>query len=334
MRRTILCIVFYLASSPLMCPALAEEITLVTGETLRGEILEQTGEYVRLKHPILGELTVPRAQVTAVHGGAQVESDSGAPATVVAAEQAPPQEPAAPGPEPAAIAGMPPTPGLMDSSFLKGWKRQLEVALNGTDGNNETLDLRAGFLTSYEDKSDRCKFSAIYSRAENDGQTTRNNFTSEIVRDWLLPDDPRFFFASGTYEFNELRSWEHRMTAFGGVGYAFVKAEKWDLRGRAGGGGNYEFNDGNGFTPEGLLGLETEYRIAEGHKVLAYSTFFPTLESPLEFRNVSGAAWQAVIDRDLGLSIKVGAENEYESDVAVSDKTNELKYFAGLTWGF
>lgn len=302
-----------------------DELTLSSGETLQGSVIESTDAAVRFAHPVLGELTIPRDKVLAV----KLAGD--APATP--APEAPAAEaPAEPAPEPVTIPQV--NPGLFGTSFLRGWNRQIEVAFNGTEGNTETLDVRAAFTTDYEDTTDRWKFSAVYDRSETDSEVSRNQFAVTLTKDWLIPEKPYFFFASGRHDYDEFKDWEHRTSLFGGIGYEFVKSEKWDLRGRAGIGGSYEWEGDDNFTPEALLGLETEYRFNDKHKVLAYTTFFPGLEKPFEFRNITGAAWQIEIDQDLGLSLKLGVENEYESDAAPGDEKNDFKYFGGILWAF
>ncbi len=313
------CVTLPVALASVSTPLQADELHLSSGETIRGTILESTDTTVRFAHPVLGELTVPRDQVTRL-----VQSD---------APPVQPEEVAVP--TPAAEPAKPVTPGLFGTTFLQGWNRRIELAVNGSEGNTETFDLRAGFGADYEDEHDRWRLSALYARSENDNETSRNEFTANVTKDWLFPDRPYFIFGTVTYEYDQLQSWEHRVSAFGGIGYTFVQQEKWDLRGRAGIGGNYRFEgEERGFTPEAMLGLETEYRFTDKHKIIGYTNFFPALESPFQFRNVTGAAWQMEIDRDLGLSLKLGVENEYESEVAPGEKHNDFKYYAGLLWAF
>src|SRR5690606_4926172 len=94
----------------------ADEITLVSGEKLHGTLLEQTDEVVRFEHPVLGELTIPRAGVSAIGVPPASPADAPPPTTAPPVD-APPVEPAAEPPPP-------PMPGLLGTTFLQGWDRQ------------------------------------------------------------------------------------------------------------------------------------------------------------------------------------------------------------------
>lgn len=333
---------------------LADQVTLSNGDTLRGEILERDDAKLVLGHPVLGRLTLPAERVTAAiedddDGGwstsAAAQAPAGAkPATaaeVVEDTKKEAVEGVAAGSTPSATdaaaeaPALAPRPGLFGTDLLAGWNRSFEFGATGSEGNTEELTLRTALNLGYEDERDRWKASAVYNRSQSSGTTNRNEFTAEVLKDWLIPDENYFFFANGKYEYDQFQAWDHRVSAFGGIGYQFIKKEKWDLLGRAGVGGNYEFGDVNEFTPEALLGMEFNYRFNDNHKIAAYTTFYPALDPFFsEFRNISGVAYQVVIDRNYGMSLKLGVENEYESDVAEGEEENDLKYYASLVWDF
>lgn len=85
---------------------------------------------------------------------------------------------------------------------------------------------------------------------------------------------------------------------------------------------------------EALLGLETEWLPAERQKVSAYTTFYPNLSDTGEFRSLSGVDWSLLISDGLGLSLNLGAQDEYESKVAPGIKKNDLLYRAALLYDF
>jgi hypothetical protein len=68
--------------------------------------------------------------------------------------------------------------------------------------------------------------------------------------------------------------------------------------------------------------------------VTAYTTFYPSLSDGGEFRNLTGVDWSLRIADALGLSLNLGVQNEYESDVAPGIEKNDLLYRAALMYDF
>jgi putative salt-induced outer membrane protein YdiY len=314
----------------------ADRVTLTNGDVLTGTVVSRDQDQVVIEHAVLGAVTIPMAQVAAIAVAGEAAAPGAEAAVAEVKAQAAEGAPVAPvAAADAATEIDAPTPGLFGTNFLAGWTRQLELGATGSEGNTEELSLRAALNLDYEDDRDRWKISGLYYRSESANITTRNEFTGEIVKDWLIPDEDYFFFATAKYEYDQFQAWENRVSGFAGVGYQFHKDDKWDLLGRVGFGGNYEFGDVNDFTPEALLGLEYNLRIKDGQVFSAYTTFFPALDPFFgEFRNLTGVAYTLEIDRNAGLALKLGLENEYESDVEPGEKHNDLKYFVSLVWGF
>jgi hypothetical protein len=120
------------------------------------------------------------------------------------------------------------------------------------------------------------------------------------------------------------------------MGYSFIDDETFDLRGRLGVGGTKTFGSpgDDEWVPEAVIGLETEWLPAERQKVTAYTTFYPSLSDGGEFRNLTGVDWSILVAETLGLSLNLGVQNEYESDVGPGIENNDLLYRAALLYDF
>ncbi|MEM8738733.1 MAG: DUF481 domain-containing protein [Planctomycetota bacterium] len=279
----------------------AGTVTLTNNDKVTGTIIEQTEEGVRMEHPDLGEMVIASEQIKAIE---LEESDP--------------------------VYVEPPVP-----EFIVGWDKSLELGLNGSDGNSDTINFFGRFETGYEDDLDRWKIDADYSRFESDGVTTRDEGSLGVAKDWLEPDEDYFYFANARYEYDRFTDYESRVTAAIGVGYEFLDDGTHMLLGRAGVGGNYEFGDVNDFIPELVFGIEYVWQIKKNHKFSAYNTILPAID-PLfgEFRNNSGVAYQILIDHANGLSLKFGADNEFNSEVEPGTEENDLTYYASLVYDF
>ena len=264
----------------------------MNGDTLSGEIISRSAKEIVLLHPSLGEIVIPVASVQ-------------------------PDEP--------------PNPGVLGSDFLAGWERRFELGFSGSDGNSKSTNVRAGVLLGFEDARRRSKFSVDYFFDRSDGETEDHNARARYERDWLRPGSKLFYFANAQYDWDDFEAWEHRVSAFSGLGYDLMKRENNDLRARLGLGVTKEFGDEeDDWMAEVLLGLENEWRISKLQTMLVSSVFYPDLLDFGEYRNVSKAEWISKLGSDSKLSVKLGIENEYESDAPKDSEQNDFQYYGSL----
>ncbi len=282
----------------------AGTVTLDNGDQLQGSITEQSEEGVILEHHALGTLRLDAQQIESV---SYAEGDVG---------YLPPGE-------------------TLNGWFFPTWDKSIEAGFNGSEGNTQNLSAYAAFNSLYEDEYHRWDIKANLFYAEDDGQNTRSEWQVGVVKDWLTPGDPLLYFATFKYEHDRFTGWEDRLSAFVGVGYKLIDTAEHELLARVGAGANYEFGEVNDLTPEVLLGLEGTWNIDADQTFTYYTTFFPALDPFFsEFRNVSGVAYKIALPTGRGLSLKLGAENEYNSDVAPDTKHSDFKYFGALVYDF
>ena len=309
--------------------ALADSVTLRSGETLVGQVVEQTEAHVIVEHPVLGKLTIAAADIQAVAVDAAAADQ--VPAEAEAAV-APAPAPAAPVPAPAAE-----PKELIESepSFFEGWDASLGLGFSGTEGNSETSSLNAEFKAQREDEEDRWIFRSAYFTGSSDGETNKNEFLSELTKDWLQPDSPWLYFAQGKYQYDQFQSWKHRVSGFGGMGYKFIKRDDLEIIGRLGLGLTKELEGERNLTPEALVGASlVKWKLTDNQTISAGATIYPALDELGEYRAIGNVEWKIKIDEADGLSLKFGLENEYESDVDTGTKHNDLKYYGALVFDF
>jgi len=304
--------------------ATAGVVTLSTGEALTGEVTSETDESVVLLHPVLGELTIPRDQITSVvmevepadgEGQAPAQGDAEAEAEAQAEAQAPVIER--------------PRYGWL----LPDWNKRFELGFTGTEGNTENNSLRAAFLADVERDTARWLFDAKYYYATTDGDTTDNTFTTGLRRDWLLEDSPWFLFAQGRYDYDQFEAWRHRATGNAGFGFEIYDEEDLALNSLFGFGVTKEFSGEREFRPEALLGLELlRWHTFDNHTLTGSTVLYPDLGELGEYRWVNAIAYSIKMDADL--SLKFGIDHEYQSEVADNQKNHDIKYYGALVIDF
>jgi putative salt-induced outer membrane protein YdiY len=225
---------------------------------------------------------------------------------------------------------------LAPSSIFAGWKGGVELGLGGSEGNAETFNMHAG--ANAERKTDRytTKASFVYLRASTDGHVDKNRAELDARNDWTMDKgSPWRVFVQGTAEYDDFQDWQYRLTLFGGVGYAFIETERTTLVGRAGVGIREDLlGSDNRMHPEGLLGLDWSCKITQRQLITTTAEFYKDFLDLDDYRFKLKAEWSLLVDPESKLSLKVGAEDRFNSNPGPNTKSNDLDYFAVLVWSF
>lgn len=280
----------------LMCSvsAHADTFKLANGDQVTGDVVERTQDTITLQSPILGRIEVPVAQLA---------------------------------PE------KPPRPGLFGTSFLAGWKRTFRLGMNGEGGDSTTADATTGLSLRYEDEERRWRIDTAYFYSRADSEQTKSNGFISAERDWLFSDSPWFAFAGARGDYDAFRSWEYRVQGKGGVGYEFVKTKDFSLRGRLGPSITQEFK-ADRFLVEALAGVDLAWKVNDKLSVEAHNTIYPALNKLGSYRNVTALGWKWMLAKEPALSLDLGVENEYQTDVASGNRHNDLKYYGTVGLDF
>lgn len=224
---------------------------------------------------------------------------------------------------------------VTDHSFFRGWDGSAEVGMNGSTGNTERFNLRAGLNLERDTERMFTVSSLTYTYAEEDGNDTENRLRFQLRNDWKFPDSRWFVFAQANAEYDEFQDWDARVDGFLGLGYRFIDTERTRLNGRLGVGLSYEIGgEDNNIRPEGLAGVDFRHQITERQLFRADSEYLPEFEDFSKYRIRSRASYEILVDPEVNLTLKLGIENRYDSDPGEGFERNDFDYFAVLAWSF
>lgn len=307
--------------------AATQTVVLANGDRLSGVVVSRDSRGIVLEHPDLGRITLPAERVRSV---ADATPSTAAPSATSPAGPSVTQPAASPAPEPIAAAVKPSlTP--KDSR----WKHRIELGGNGSQGDSETLGIIAGYKGTQKTNLDRWKVDATFFYNSSSGDTTRDELTSGVLKDWLVPERIWFPFAEGRYDFNEFGEWRHRASGIGGVGFQVIDEKTTDLILRVGAGGKQQFvSRDEEFHPEASIGLELVWKITQRQKLSAINTFLPELDELGENRNVSKAEWTYKLEDFGNVSLKLGLQNEYKSSTSDNTSHNNAKFVGAFVVDF
>lgn len=272
----------------------AESVVLANGDKLDVEIVERGVDFIVIAHPQLGQVRLSLDQV-------EIE-------TVAA-----------------------PTPGVFGTSLFQGWSRTFDAGLNGRQGNSENLSITTGLRMAFEDAFKRWAFRgrAFYARDE-DGLSDNNGLFT-LRRDFLFSESRWFAFGSARYAYDQFESWRHRIVASAGPGYRFIQGEAHELDVRVGASFTHEFGLRDRNLVDGVFAIDYSWKPGDRHTFTFTNDLFTQVWPDLgEFRTQTIAEWKMKILEEPELSLKVGVENEYETDIEDDDKKNDVKYYLSV----
>jgi hypothetical protein len=281
--------------------AAQDEVTLQSGDVLKGKVVERTEVQVVLDHPTLGTVKLPAGKVKAVR-------KEGEP---------PPPPPAPPREEPRLVT-------------------RLEVGVNGSGGNTESFGFIGGLGSDYRTGGHVWRFESRHFYKEVDGDATDNRFYALLRKDWTFEKDARYsFFAEGRYDRDQFQQWNQRGTVAGGVAYKWVNTDDVLVGFRVGGAATKEWGlEGPGqdddVRPEGLLGVEGRWKVDKGTEILAGSTWYPDLSDAGEYRLLSSAGLSLKLDEKGTMVFRAGVEHEYDTHREEPFDRFDVRYFALL----
>ncbi len=221
------------------------------------------------------------------------------------------------------------------ASFWQGWDGSVEFGVDGSSGNDESFDLRAGLRLERDTERYLTKFSATYMLETDDGEENENNLTLKAGHDWKLPDSRWRIFTRGLYEYDEFEDWDSRVRLGGGLGYDLIDTERTRFTPRVGLFVHREFGgEDDDWTPELNLGFDFEHELSETADIYWTFDYYPALDDFADYWIETEAGIKVAISEDHGLYLRAGIEDEYDSRPGSGKKRNDLDYFLVLGYEF
>lgn len=220
-------------------------------------------------------------------------------------------------------------------TWSQDWDNSFTAGFSGAGGNSTNLNVFLALDSKFENEEHRNHLGAKFFLAETDSDRSDENIEIFGNADFLLPDEKWFWFMNSSYEYDRFRDWKQRVTGFVGVGYELISEEDFELALRAGVGTTKEFSGARDFRPEALIGLDLiKWQITKNQVLTASTTYYPDLEDLEEGRLVSKAEWSWDVSAENNLSLKLGIENEYESEVQQGSEHSDTRYYGAVSMSF
>ena len=330
-------------------------LTLTSGEIMKGVVRQLAPDYIVILHSVLGEIKIPRNGISSseppveqlfppvqqplpVLPSGPAPAPAPQPQAAPAAPSAPPVKPGPPKPD-EFVTPKNPIEALFsrdEKSFLVGWQHTVEMGMNGTTGSVDAQNYRAVINFNRSTKLMNTTGNASYVYGENNFGTTQDRGEINGRNEWNMINTPWTFWVATRAEYDSLQRWDARLHASTGIGYVIIKDASTTLAGRVGVGGSREFGGDyeNAITQElGIAAVQLDHRFNDKTSMYATFEYYPNMRETEDFRTVSRAGLQWVVDPELKMSLRMGVEHRYDS-LADAESANVVDYFIVLGFAF
>ena len=150
------------------------------------------------------------------------------------------------------------------------WSASVELGLNMTSGNSDTLSLQSGAEMTRETELNKFFFDFTYAKNEANGVQTQHFALVDARHDYLFGDSPWSWFNKAALRYDEFRAFNVRLVLNTGLGYALWDTAVSKLNTRFGAGVSREFGGpDNSLVPEAVFGLDYEKQLTKMQQLKA-----------------------------------------------------------------
>jgi len=213
----------------------------------------------------------------------------------------------------------------------KGYSFSTDFGIDGSYGNTDEQSLRFGLNLNRKLEKKRWETDLSYYNKIDEGDLSDNKLTAGYTYDWLKPDSPLFYFATGRYDYDEFESWQQRVSAHMGPGYHLMQTDKVTLDA----GTRKEWGSENdNWRLEGMAGLGFDWKITKRQHLDLTSTIYPVFSDWDDLRTRTALNWRFLLDEESNLSLLIGLAHEYQSILDPGKEKNDARLFTALQFNF
>lgn len=292
-----------LAQAP---PAKEVVVELKGGDQIHGRLSEEDDESIVIVSPVLGTLTVLReniVSITEVNEGGDPEKDS-APKVVAKTEE----------------------------KVKSPWSGSINLGLTYSEAATRTAAFNLSAAIKKANEDEKFVLNAKYFYSTNAGVVSDNDVIANADQTWFINRSRWSLFALGTYQWDEFQTWEHRVSPYGGLGYAVVEKEDLDLTLRLGAGGTWEYASRE-LLAQFLFEVKTNWKINSLQSFEGSVRFAPKMDNFLDYIMTLSMNYKLKLGADSPFSLNLSILDIYDSKPTGSTN-NDLKLVLSLGYDF
>ncbi|WP_218934651.1 DUF481 domain-containing protein [Rosistilla ulvae] len=215
-----------------------------------------------------------------------------------------------------------------------GWDSSVEFGLNGSEGNSNSLSYAAGANLARKSDLYNLGVNLNYRKTSSGGIDTQNNARANFDLDRTIAQSDFSAFIKSGLEYDEFKAFDARVNVNGGLSYFLAKTEDVTFVTRVGAGASQEIGSvDEDWKPEMLFGLDLKQQVNKRNKIYVKADYFPAFEDFSDYRVVTDAGWEILLDDAENFSLKLAATNRYDS-TPLGLEPQDIDYTATLLYKF
>jgi hypothetical protein len=233
---------------------------------------------------------------------------------------------------------------FVPASWYQPWDGSAELGLNGTEGNSQTFNIRAGAKAKHSNADSWAEqtYELVHvDNSSNGVKTALNGYFDGRISRPLAQGQPWSAFAHMRVEYDEFRDYDLRVSGDAGLAYDFWQIDRppgertSKLQLRSGLSSSREIGGSdNHFVPELTFGLDFSHKIDDRQKISLVSDYYPSVEDVLgDYRINTTASYEIIVSQAWGLSAKLSVIDRYDN-TPQSRRPNDINYAALMLWAF
>ncbi len=209
---------------------------------------------------------------------------------------------------------------------LDGWKNSAELGINGSDGNSQSFSFQTGARFKRKGERNLVELRMTHNRTTTAGVETQNNALLFLDHEYLFKESKWSWFDKFGLEYDEFKAFDIRVNMNTGLGYRWIDTDALRLTSRFGSGASKEIGGPDDrWVPEAVFGGDYDHQINKRNKVTIKADYYPEWGDFGNYRFVGDAGWEYLLDEKGNLSLKLGANDRYDS-TPNGRKPNDINY--------
>jgi len=215
-----------------------------------------------------------------------------------------------------------------------GWNSSIEFGLNGAEGNTNSLSYAAGADISRKNDIYNLTVNLDYRRSQSNGLETQNNARANADLDRAIGETALSTFIKGGLEYDTFKAFDSRVNMNGGLSYFWTDTDRLTFITRVGAGASKEVGAADDdWKPEALFGVDAKSQVNSRNRIFAKVDYFPAFEDFTDYRVITDAGWEILLDDAENFSLKLSATNRYDS-TPLGLEPQDIDYAATLLYKF